>query len=47
MMHEFTNIPTNDLGRPMLPYGYTHDLNDWRNSSNDPVELAEKLDEHV
>ena len=41
MMHEFTNIPTNDLGQPMLPYGYTHDLKSWRNSSTDPVELAE------
>ena len=40
MMHEFTNIPTDDLGRPMLPYGYTYDLNAWKNSSDDPVELA-------
>ena len=40
MMHEFNNIPTNDLGQPMLPYGYTYDLTDWKNSSDDPVELA-------
>tara|TARA_A100001035_G_scaffold23491_1_gene15829 strand:+ start:117 stop:3230 length:3114 start_codon:yes stop_codon:yes gene_type:complete len=41
MMHEFTNIPTNDLGQPMLPHGYTYDLKSWKNSSTDPAQLAE------
>jgi len=40
MMHEFTNIPTNAKGQPMLPYGYTYDLNAWKNSSKDPAVLA-------
>lgn len=40
MIHEFTEIPTDSQGRPMLPNGYRYDLNDWKNSSKDPVKLA-------
>lgn len=40
MIHEFTEIPADSQGRPMLPNGYRYDLNDWKNSSNDPVKLA-------
>ena len=40
MMHEFTKFPTDNLDRPILPHGYRHSLDDWKNSSNDPAELA-------
>ena len=26
MMHEFTNIPTDNLDRPILPYGYRYEF---------------------
>ena len=40
MIHEFTNFPTDNLDRPILPNGYRFSLDDWKNSSNDPAELA-------
>ena len=40
MIYEFTKIPTDSQGRPMLPNGFRYDLTRWKNSSKDPIELA-------
>ena len=40
MMHEFSTIPTDNLGRPLMPYGNRYNLEDWKNSSTDVSQLT-------